>query len=334
VSGSGTTWTVTANSGTAAGTLGLNLVDNDSIVSSGIPLGGTGAGNGNLAGEIYTLTAPFCTPPSNIPSGVTVSCVCDTFGRATLNPSTIYGGNWIVSTSDTTGILPYINGTSGNLRLTENTGNNAKAATVPGIFPAAGNYISVEFLHYAYAGSGADGIAVTLSDYSVPAEPGAFGGSLGYAQKTGAACPAAQAPCNGFAGGWVGIAVDEFGNYSNPTEGRIGGPGARVDAVGVRGSGSGTSGYNWLASSPTLAPGVDNAGSSSPAPGYYYQVIVDARNAANVTPQTFVAVNRDTSGSGTSYASVVPSFDVFAANPAQDTVPTNWQISFTGSTGG
>ena len=43
VSGSGTTYTVTASTGTGDGTLGLNLVDNDSITdAAGNPLGGTG----------------------------------------------------------------------------------------------------------------------------------------------------------------------------------------------------------------------------------------------------------------------------------------------------
>ena len=39
-----------------SGTLGLNLVDNDSILdASANPLGGTGAGNGNFTGESYTI---------------------------------------------------------------------------------------------------------------------------------------------------------------------------------------------------------------------------------------------------------------------------------------
>lgn len=286
----------------------------------------------------YTPPPLSCTPPSNIPSGVSVSCVCDNFGRTSLNPSTIFGSNWIVSTSDSTGILPYINATTGLLRLTENTGGNAKAATVPGIFPAAGNYISVEFRHYAYTGSGADGIAVTLSDFSVPAVPGAFGGSLGYAQKSnpGSDCTTAGG-CPGFAAGWVGIALDEYGNYQNPTEGRIGGPGAIADSVAVRGSGSGQNGYQWLqGTSSSLFPGIDNTSANSPNPGYLYQVIVDSRNSAK--GQAFVAVNRDTTGTGASYGAVINPFDVFArANTlgfTQSPVPANWQISFTGSTGG
>lgn len=60
VSGSGSTWTVMADTGTAAaGTLGLNLVDDDTVVNgAGLPLGGPGAGNGDYAGPVYTLVPP------------------------------------------------------------------------------------------------------------------------------------------------------------------------------------------------------------------------------------------------------------------------------------
>ncbi|WP_092948862.1 IPTL-CTERM sorting domain-containing protein [Paracidovorax konjaci] len=64
VTGSGTTYTVVVNTGTGDGTVGLNLVDNDSIQSTGgARLGGTGAGNGNYTGEVYTIdkTGPTVT---------------------------------------------------------------------------------------------------------------------------------------------------------------------------------------------------------------------------------------------------------------------------------
>jgi len=57
VSGSGSTYTVTATTGTGPGTLGLNLVDNDTINAGGIKLGGTGTGNGNFTGQVYTVNA-------------------------------------------------------------------------------------------------------------------------------------------------------------------------------------------------------------------------------------------------------------------------------------
>ncbi len=320
VTGSGTTWTVNANTGSGSGTLGLNMANVTGItpaVSTTMP----------FVGQVYTVSAPFaCSPPSNVPAGVTVTCQCDNFARATLNPSTIFGSNWIVSTSDATGIVPSIVN-PGYLRLTNNTGNNAKAATVPGIFPAAGNYISVEFKQYAYNGSGADGMAVILSDYAVPAVPGGFGGSLGYAQRTGIV---------GFAGGWIGVALDEYGNYQNPTEGRLGGAGFIPESVGVRGSGSGMNGYNFLAGTAGLTPLIDNRGSTTPSLGNYYQVIVDARN----TPTgTAITVNRDTTGTGNSYNQNLISIpNVYTTATGwgftQAPVPTNWQISFTGSTGG
>lgn len=336
VTGSGTTWTVNASTGTGGGLLGLNLVDNDTIVNaSAIPLGDVGAGNGNFTGDVYNVFS--CTPPSNVPSGISVSCVCDTFGRASLNPSTIFGGNFSLSNSDGLGNA-YINATTGLLRLTENTGYNAKAATVPGIFPAAGNYISAEFMHYAYDGSnpGADGVAVTLSDYSVPAVPGGFGGSLGYAQRNDGAQPP------GFAGGWVGVALDEWGNYQNPTEGRVNGPGFIAQSVGVRGPGSGANGYRWMGGTPGNPGGlsIDNQASATPAPGYMYQVIVDARNYAGGTVN--VSVNRDsTTKDGSTYASLFGPFNAYTeASYAlsqgwiSKLVPDYWKISFTGSTGG
>lgn len=56
VTGSGTTWTVTAGTGAGAGTLGLNLVDNDTIVNATLkPLGGAGSSNGNFTGQVYTV---------------------------------------------------------------------------------------------------------------------------------------------------------------------------------------------------------------------------------------------------------------------------------------
>jgi hypothetical protein len=57
-----TAFTVTASTGSGSGTLGLNLVDNDSIVdAAGNKLGGTGAGNGNKTGQVFTIDR---TPPA------------------------------------------------------------------------------------------------------------------------------------------------------------------------------------------------------------------------------------------------------------------------------
>lgn len=58
VSGSGSSYTVTVSSGSGTGTLRLDVVDNDSITApyTMIPLGGSGAGNGDFsAGEVYAI---------------------------------------------------------------------------------------------------------------------------------------------------------------------------------------------------------------------------------------------------------------------------------------
>ncbi len=56
VSGNGTNYTVTIGNVSGEGTLGLNLVDDDSITDGvGNKLGGTGTGNGNFTGQVYTV---------------------------------------------------------------------------------------------------------------------------------------------------------------------------------------------------------------------------------------------------------------------------------------
>jgi MSHA biogenesis protein MshQ len=286
----------------------------------------------STAGFAVGTVGAQCTVPAGLPAGM--SCVCDNFGRSNVNPSTIFGSNFTLSQSSGNSGWPKI-ATPGFLQLTDNSANMSTSATLPGTFQAAGNLITVEFKHYSYNGSGADGIALTLSDSAITPVPGAFGGSLGYAQKnTPSIIP-------GFAGGWVGIALDEFGNFSSPTEGRILGPGALADSVAVRGSGTGQTGYPYIGGTGTLAPSIDNAAATR-APGYSYRITVDARcyqanpagvgcNNAALAKKTTVAVDRDTGGG---YTSLFPAIDAFAANSSQANVPSSWKLSFTGSTGG
>src|SRR5690606_33122204 len=112
-------------------------------------------------------------------------------------------------------------------------------------------------------------------------------------------------------------------------EGRQGGPGFRPDSVSMRGSGSGLSGYRYLAGTPAnLNPGVDSAGSSNPAPGHTYRITMDGRTSGEAR----VTVERDT-GSGFVVLSGLDGINVLAATD-QAVLPTNFFLSFTGSTGG
>jgi MSHA biogenesis protein MshQ len=242
-----------------------------------------------------------------------LNCITDNFtGPGGLSDS------WSVGNSSGTFGNPTIV-SNGRLRLTDNSSDVSTVATLLNQFPGAENRIEIEFDYYGYAGSGADGIAVNFSDASIAPSAGAFGGSLGYAQKTG---------INGFSGGWLGVGIDEYGNFSTSGEGREGGGGSRIaDSISLRGSGSGTSGYPFLTGTNSLSPGIDQSG-NTPNPGHRYKIIIDHTSGGGVA---MVSVQRDT---GSGYSSVISEFNIFALNASQAPVPENWVVSFTGSTGG
>ncbi|TFW10301.1 hypothetical protein E4K72_01685 [Oxalobacteraceae bacterium OM1] len=249
-----------------------------------------------------------------------LTCFTDTFSTGNGTPSS----DWSVGNQGGTFGNPQI--VNGRLRLTNASSSVSTYATLQRLFPASGNKVVVEFLHYAYNGSGADGVGVVLSDASIAPVAGAYGGSLGYAPKR--QDQGADITHPGFAGGWIGIGIDEFGNFSSNTEGRTGGsaPGTTLDSVAIRGSGSNYSGYAYLTGTTTLSPPFDVANSTTAAPGYKYRVIVDHSDGVHA----MTSVERDT-GSGYSY--LISPFDA-KAQSGQASVPTNWYLSFTGATGG
>ena len=113
VSGSGATWTVTASTGSGSGTLGLNLVDDDSIAdAAGNKLGGAGTGNGNATGATYSLNRIIASVA--LVNGTGTAGTIDSndqivirFSRA-MNPNTICGswtqaGSTLVDANSATG---------------------------------------------------------------------------------------------------------------------------------------------------------------------------------------------------------------------------------------
>lgn len=187
--------------------------------------------------------------------------------------------------------------------------------------------LQVTFTDYSFNGStpGADGITLFLSDASqaMPTAIGALGGSLGYAngQQNG--------PAGGIANGYVGIAFDEYGNFSNPTEGRSGGPGSIPETLAVRGAAS--SGYQYIGGATNAqgqpaslpfsldAPSVANRPTNAPTvqmtltPAGLLTVLID-RNDGNGLVQYY-------------------SQTIVGAN-GQPAVPANVYVGLTGSTGG
>lgn len=101
--------------------------------------------------------------------------------------------------------------------------------------------LRMQFEYYTYGGSGADGISFFLFDATAnPFVIGGFGGSLGYSQFT-----LTNPTSPGVSKGYIGIGIDEYGNFSNPIEGRQGGipgptqNGLRPKSVTLRGKGDG-----------------------------------------------------------------------------------------------
>ena len=269
--------------------------------------------NVNSPSKVYGTCLPNSTPANACITNPAPNCFSDNFTRSSL------GSDWATTTSGGSFGLPVI--VTGRMRLTDNTGNVATAATLQRLFPAAGNYVQVQFKHYAYNGSGADGMGVILSDASIAPLAGSYGGPLGYGTRGNTASP-------GFAGGWLGVGIDEFGNFSS--EGGTGGPGQRADSVAVRGSGSANriSGYRYVAgTAANLFPGIDKAGSSA-GPGYTYRITVDGR----VSGKALLTVERDT-GAGFSVLTGINGVDVLAAS-GQAGLPQNFYLSLTGSSGG
>ncbi|MGU5815088.1 DUF6701 domain-containing protein [Aeromonas hydrophila] len=237
-----------------------------------------------------------------------LTCFADGFDSAQINPD-----SWVVAQRNNS-TLPSVQ--NGRLRLTQNVTNQATSATFQRLFPGAGNLVTVEFDQYAYktsGTSGADGMAVVLSDATLTPQPGAFGGPLGYGYKTG---------ISGFAGGWLGVGLDEYGNYAN--EGGSTNLGSRPQAVSIRGSGSGTSGYRYLTGTASnLNPPVDS-GTNGNRP-HRYRITVDSRSAGN----SLATVERDT---GSGYSTLVGPINM-TSQTGQAAVPANFLLSLTGSTG-
>jgi MSHA biogenesis protein MshQ len=249
-------------------------------------------------------------------------CFTDDFNRADLLSTGYWTKTKGVGTNYNAGIV------NSRLRLTDATvvsGGEATAVHLNRLFPGAGNKVVAEFDYYAYGGTGGDGTVITLSDSSIAPVAGAFGGSLGYAQKSnpGSDCTVTGG-CPGFAGGWIGVGVDEFGNYSNPTEGRVGGPGVLANSVTVRGSGSGQNGYNWHKTA-AVGSGITTTSTT----WHRYRVTVDHSDGLHA----YTSVDRDTTGSGNSYTNLISVYDAKAIL-TQAAVPPYWFFSLTASTGG
>lgn len=149
--------------------------------------------------------------------------------KGSVAPGIVFGGSALL----TAGSSIDLDG-AGYLRLTNNQANQAGFIRNTLQFPSAQG-LEVSFEYYTYGGSGADGIVFFLFDASASSafQIGGYGGSLGYSPRSDLTLP-------GLSKAFIGFAIDEFGNFSKPNQGRVGGPGQMQSSVSIRGDGDGS----------------------------------------------------------------------------------------------
>ena len=184
-------------------------------------------------------------------------------------PGWVIGGSAYLTAS--AGIDPV---GSGWLRLTDAANLQAGYAYFDTAFDISQG-VTILYDYVTWGGNGADGYSIYLFDASAsPFSVGACGGSLGYAQKNATS----DCPNPGLSLGSLGVGVDDYGNYSNPTEGRIGGPGAFANEVSVRGPYNHPSGaYYWIGGNTAIAQSLSFSNQSfrpSQAGPQYRKVII------------------------------------------------------------
>lgn len=231
-------------------------------------------------------------------------------------------------------------GTSGNdavgqgyLRLTDAaTFQAGYVVDKAGFSSQAGFTISFEF--FSYGGDGADGFSVFLVDADQPSTGfriGATGGALGYAQRN--ISPVAA----GVSKGYIGIGIDEFGNYANGLEGRVGGYSFNgntnnlvPNAISIRGAGNGSSTTDYAYLTGT---GINGLGfpldvatvRAQPGSADYRRAYIDVVASGVAPSQTYKITVRIQHGNQVRTA--VQNFTV--ATP-----PERLRLGFAGSTGG
>ena len=249
----------------------------------------------------------------------------ESFKNGTANGFDLFGTAQLTGTGS--------NGT-GYLRLTNAIGNQAGTAVDQGAFPAPQGFsISFEFFSYGKTStSGADGFSVYLIDGATTTfRIGADGGSLGYAQRLRE--PGTSSVITpGVSNGYVGIGIDEFGNYSNASEGRSGGfvpSGLTPHAITIRGKGNGTAAteYPYLASSGRLPFTLDVATArAQETSGDYRRAFIDFIPFTNTNGSTAYRITvRIQHGNSVTTA---------LSNIELPPPPPTLRIGFSGSTGG
>ncbi len=235
-----------------------------------------------LAGNLFcglvsaqTYTENFTGTATNN-SWYFINGACLTAGTATsstpANPACVglpyYNGSPLPEFGGDTGTLPdTAAGGGGALRFTDwYTQTGAILSNFSYSLTGTGAQdLQVSFTTVTYegdsgggGGDGADGMSFFLQDATYPADVGAFGGSLAYTcsnvNNNGTLRANGRTRgYDGLQGGFVGLGIDEYGNFLNQGDNTASGYGYVPMRIGLRGPGS--TAWSWLSANyPTDYP--------------------------------------------------------------------------------
>lgn len=237
--------------------------------------------------------------------------------------------NWTVGTKSGS-FTPSI--TSDNwLRLTNTGSQEATYAYYNTAFASSNTSVYADFLFRFYGGTSVDGkkgdgITFFLYDATQTFNAGFYGGSLGYANYNGGTGSMSSYTTPGMAGGYLGIGIDQFGNYSNSwdevSNARNGGPGVIPSSIAVRGPGSGQTGYEYLGGTSSLSSPLFTSSTTAPTSGDGYGHMIISISPTN---QLTVSLARDNTTTPTT---------ILTMDLSSYTRPENLRFGFTASTGG
>nr|WP_319555280.1 DUF6701 domain-containing protein [uncultured Vibrio sp.] len=277
---------------------------------------------GRVNSQILTLTNNSQINNENI-----IPRQCTPLPEENFNSGSL--SNWSVMDFRNSDDSDYPGVYGGHFVLNSNEPEQATASAYNYTFPSDQNYLEIEFDHYAYGGTGADGVALVISDASVPPKTGAFGGPLGYGMKLykNHSNEISQ-DVEGFAGGWLGIGIDEYGNFYREGSVELAGHGI-ADNVGIRGAGIRDDNGKWLKGYEYIkgqkyGKSLDNR----PYTPHRYKVILNSRDSGAI----ILSVWRKVGDSEDWGEPVIEEFDLLKEG-GFNYIPDNFRISVTASTG-
>ncbi|WP_051710468.1 pilus assembly protein [Andreprevotia chitinilytica] len=179
----------------------------------------------SVTGNNCTSTTGLCSPTSL--NGTIPACTQSSYYN-------LFSATQVGGLPDTAG--------NGALRLT-NADNYQRGAIVSNFTFPSDQGIQATFTTVTYGGDnqgghGADGISFYLADGSQAASVGATGGSLGYS------CSNGNPTADGVIGGYLGLGIDEYGNFLNEGDNTKTGYGYQAGRIGLRGAGNVS--WTWL----------------------------------------------------------------------------------------